>query len=48
MVLCYEQPVVKIKESFEIKSAIMVMIVLDRSVSDVGNRISVLVFDRLL
>lgn len=36
VVLCYEQPVVKMKESKEIRSAIMVMNVLDRSVSDVS------------
>ena len=36
VVLCYEQPVVKLKESKEIRSAIMVMNVLDRSVSDVS------------
>jgi len=43
VVLCYEQPVVKMKESKEIRSAIMVMNVLDRSVSDVSFLVGMLV-----
>ena len=43
VVLCYEQPVIKIKESEEIKSAIMVMNVLDRSVSDVSFLVGMLI-----
>ena len=43
VVLCYEQPVIKIKESEEIQSAIMVMNVLDRSVSDVSLLVGMLI-----
>jgi len=43
VVLCYEQPVVKMKESKEIRTAIMVMNVLDRSVSDVSFLVGLLV-----
>lgn len=43
VVLCYEQPVVKMKESKEIHTAIMVMNVLDRSVSDVSFLVGMLV-----
>ena len=43
VVLCYEQPVVKMKESKEIHTAIMVMNVLERSVSDVSFLVGMLV-----
>ena len=43
VVLCYEQPVIKIKQSEEIRSAIMVMNVLDRSVSDVSFLVGMLI-----
>jgi len=43
VVLCYEQPVIKLKESKEIKTAIMVMNVLDRSVSDVSFLVGMLI-----
>ena len=43
VVLCYEQPVIKMKESKEIHTAIMVMNVLDRSVSDVSFLVGMLV-----
>jgi len=43
VVLCYEQPVIKLKQSEEIRSAIMVMNVLDRSVSDVSFLVGMLI-----
>ena len=43
VVLCYEQPVVKIKESQQIVSAIMTMNVLEKSVADVGFLVGLLV-----
>jgi len=43
VVLCYEQPVIKVKQTQEILSAIMVENVLDRSVSDVSLLVGLLV-----
>lgn len=43
VVLCYEQPVVKIKQSQQICNAIMVMNVLERSVADVSFLVGLLV-----
>ena len=43
VVLCYEQPVIKIRESEEIHTAIMVMNVLERSVSDVSLLVGLLI-----
>lgn len=43
VVLCYEQPVVKIKASQEVTSAIMVMNVLEKSVADVSFLVGMLV-----
>ena len=43
VVLCYEQPVIKIKESEQIKTAIMVSNVLDRSVGDVSFLVGLMV-----
>lgn len=43
VVLCYEQPVVKIKQSQEIINAIMAMNVLERSVADVSLLVGLLI-----
>ena len=43
VVLCYEQPVIKIKATEEIKTAIMVANVLDRSVGDVSLLVGLMV-----
>ena len=43
VVLCYEQPVIKMKESKDIRTAVMVMNVLDRSLSDVSFLVGMLI-----